>query len=138
VFLYYAICRTNLKGQENTMEEEREGVRPEPKRSLREWLHLLFPEARMRVATRRMPRDWFELLTRIPIIERIVIKRFVENLVCDQWLQEPHSDLNGLDPTSAAKEDRGRVLLEGLLRRMTRNREKTPRQMRRIRRRLGL
>ena len=58
----------------------------------------------MRVATRRMPRDWFELLTRIPVVERIVIKRFVENLMCDQWLKQPHSDLDGRDPTSAAKE----------------------------------
>lgn len=120
------------------MEEEREEARPQPKRSLREWFHLILPEARMRVATRRMPRDWFELMTRIPILERIVIKRFVENLMCDQWLKEPHSDLDGLDPTSAAKEGRSRVLLEGLLTRMARNREKTPREMRRIRRRLGM
>jgi hypothetical protein len=85
-----------------------------------------------------MPRDWFELLTRIPIIERLVIKRFVENLMCDQWLKEPHSDLHGLDPTSATKEAHGRALLESLLTRMARNREKSPRQMRRIRRHLGL
>jgi hypothetical protein len=129
---------TNLKAREKTMEEEREEARLQPQRSLRQWLHLLFPEARMRVATRRVPRDWFELLTRIPVIERIVIKRFVENLMCDQWLKEPHSDLHGLDPTSATKEARGRALLESLLTRMARNREKTPRQMRRIRRQLGM
>jgi hypothetical protein len=58
------------------MEQEREEVRPQPTQSWRQWLQLLFPEARMRVATRRIPRDGFELLTRIPIIERIVIKRF--------------------------------------------------------------
>ena len=120
------------------MEEDQGGARPQPKRSLGEWFHLVLPEARMRVATRRMPRDWFELVTRIPILERIVIKRFVENLMCDQWLKEPHNDLDGLEPTSAAKEGRGRVLLEGLLTRMARNREKTPREMRRIRRRLGM
>jgi hypothetical protein len=120
------------------MEEEREEATPQAHRSLRQWLQLILPEARMRVATRRMPRDWFELLTRIPIIERIVIKRFVENLMCDQWLKEPHGDLNGLDPTSAAQETQGRALLESLLTRMARNREKTPRQMRRIRRRLSM
>jgi hypothetical protein len=120
------------------MEEEREEVGPQPKRLWREWLQLIFPEARMRVATRRMPRDWFELLTRIPVLERIVIKRFVENLMCDQWLKEPHGELDGRDPTSAAKEAQGRVLLESLLTRMANNREKTPRQMRRIRRRLGM
>jgi hypothetical protein len=120
------------------MEEGREEARPQPKRSLREWLHFAFPEARMRVATRRMPRDWFEFMTRIPILERIVIKRFVENLMCDQWLKEPHHDLEGLDPTTAAKDGRSRVLLESLLTRMTRDREKSRREMRRIRRQLGI
>ena len=120
------------------MAEEREEAGAQPQRSLHQWFHLIFPEARMRVATRHMPRDWFELLTRIPIVERIVIKRFVENLMCDQWLKEPHGDLHGLDPTAAAKEAQGRALLESLLTRMARNREKTPRQMRRIRRRLGM
>jgi hypothetical protein len=120
------------------MEEEREDATPQPKRSMRQWLQLVFPEARMRVATQRMPRDWFELLTRIPIIERIVIKRFVENLMCDQWLKEPHGDLDGLDPISAAQETQGRARLESLLTRLARTREKTPRQMRRIRRRLGM
>jgi hypothetical protein len=105
---------------------------------MRDWLDLVFPEARMRVATRRMPRDWFEFMTRIPVIERIVIKRFVENLMCDQWLKEPHRELDGLDPTTAAKDGRSRVLLESLLTRMARNREKTRREMRRIRRRLGM
>jgi hypothetical protein len=85
-----------------------------------------------------MPRDWFELLTRIPIVERIVIKRFVENLMCDQWLKEPHNELDGLDPTSAAGAGRSRVILEDLLARMARDREKTPRQIRRIRKRLGM
>jgi hypothetical protein len=85
-----------------------------------------------------MPRDWFELLTRVPILERIVIKRFVENLMCDQWLKEPHVDLDGRDPTSASKEVLGRALLEAILTRMLRNREKTPRQIRRIRRQLGM
>jgi hypothetical protein len=129
---------TNLKGREKAMEEEQQEARPQPQRSARQWLRLAFPEARMRVATRRMPRDWFELLTRIPIVERIVIKRFVENLMCDQWLKEPHSDLDGLDPTSAAKQAQGRALLESLLTRMARNREKTPRQIRRIRRQLDI
>jgi hypothetical protein len=120
------------------MGDEQEETRSQPKRSLRGWFHLILPEARMRVATRRMPRDWFEFLTRIPIIERVVIKRFVENLMCEQWLKEPRGDLEGLDPTSAAQEGRGRILLEDLLARMARNREKTPREMRRIRRRLGM
>lgn len=120
------------------MEEGQEEARSQPKRPLREWLHLVFPEARMRVATRRMPRDWFEFMTRIPILERIVIKRFVENLMCDQWLKEPHSALDGLDPTTAAKDGPSRVLLESLLTRMAQNREKTGREMRRIRRRLGM
>jgi hypothetical protein len=129
---------TNLKGREKTMDQEPGEAQPQPTRSWRQWVQLLFPEARMRVATRRMPRDWFEFLTRIPIIERMVIKRFVENLMCDQWLKQPHSDLDGRDPTSAAVEAEGRALLEGLLIRMARNREKTPREMRRIRRRLGM
>jgi hypothetical protein len=120
------------------MAEEREEARSQPQRSLHQWLHLIFPEARMRVATRRMPRDWFELLTRVPVIERLVIKRFVENLMCDQWLKEPHGDLHGLDPASAAKEAQSRALLESLLIRMVRNREKTSRQIRRIRRQLGM
>jgi hypothetical protein len=120
------------------MDEEREQARPQAQRSWREWFHLGLPEARMRVATRRMPRDWFELLTKIPIIERIVIKRFVENLTCDQWLNAPHGDLDGLDPISAAKAEPSRVLLEKLLTRMAHNREKTPREMRRIRRRLSM
>jgi hypothetical protein len=85
-----------------------------------------------------MPRDWFEFLTRIPIIERIVIKRFVENLMCDQWLKEPHGELHGLDPLTAAQEAQGRALLQSLLTRMARNREKTPRELRRLRRRLGI
>jgi hypothetical protein len=138
VILSYAIRVTNLKKREKTMDQEREDARPQPTRSLRQWFHLALPEARMRVATRRMPRDWFEFLTRIPIIERIVIKRFVENLMCDQWLKLPHSDLGGRNPTSAATEAEGRALLEGLLTRMTHSREKTPREMRRIRRRLGM
>jgi hypothetical protein len=129
---------TNLKGRGKTMDQEREDTRPPPTRSWRQWVQLLFPEARMRVATRRMPRDWFEFLTRIPIIERMVIKRFVENLMCDQWLKQPHDDLDGRDPTSAATEPEGRALLEGLLARMARDREKTPREMRRIRQRLGM
>lgn len=120
------------------MAEERDEATSQPQRSLRQWLQLIFPEARMRVATRRMPRDWFELLTRIPVIERIVIKRFVENIMCDQWLNEPHSDLHGLAPMSAAKQAQSRVLVENLLIRMAHNREKTPRQLRRIRRRLGM
>jgi Protein of unknown function (DUF2384) len=129
---------TNLKAREKTMDQEREEIRPQPTRSWRQWVQLSFPEARMRVATRRMPRDWFEFLTRIPIIERIVIKRFVENLMCDQWLKQPHSDLDGRDPTSAATEAEGRALLETLLTRMARNREKTSREMRRIRRQLKM
>jgi hypothetical protein len=120
------------------MAEEREEARPQPKRSWRQWAQLVLPEARMRVATRRMPRDWFELLTRIPIIERVVIKRFVENLMCEQWLKEPHSDLDGLAPAAAAKEAPSRARLESLLTHMARNREKTPREMRRIRRLLGM
>ena len=120
------------------MDGEQEDTSPQSTRSLRQWLQLVLPEARMRVATRRMPRDWFEFLTRIPIIERLVIKRFVENLMCDQWLKEPHSELDGLNPTSAATEAEGRTRLESLLRRMARDRERTPRQMRRIRRRLGM
>jgi len=127
-----------LKEREKTMDQEREDARPQPTRSLRQWFQLALPEARMRVATRRKPRDWFEFLTRIPIIERIVIKRFVENLMCDQWLKQPHGDLDGRDPTSAATEAEGRALLEDLLTRMARNRDKTPREMRRIRRRLGM
>src|ERR671922_2995354 len=114
------------------METGHEEEQSPTKRSLREWFRLVFPEARMRVATRRMPRDWFEFLTKIPVIERIVIKRFVENLMCDQWLKAPHDELDGLDPTSAAKEDRSRAILVQLLTRMTLDREKTPRQMRRI------
>lgn len=120
------------------MEEGHDGGRSEPKRSFREVLQLLLPEARMRVVTRRLPRDWFELLTRIPVVERLVIKRFVENLMCDQWLQTPHTDLDGLHPAAAMKETHSRILLEGLLVRMSRNREKTPRELRRIRKRLGL
>jgi hypothetical protein len=127
-----------LKEREKTMDQERDDAQPQPTRSLRQWFQLALPEARMRVATRRMPRDWFEFLTRIPIIERMVIKRFVENLVCDQWLKQPHADLDGRDPTSAATEAEGRALLEGLLARMARNRDKTPREMRRIRRRLHM
>jgi hypothetical protein len=120
------------------MDEERQDARPQSTRSLRQWLQVVLPEARMRVSTRRMPRDWFELLTKIPIIERIVIKRFVENLMCDHWLKEPHSELDGRDPTSAAAEAEGRARLESLLTRMAHNREKTPREMRRIRRQLGM
>lgn len=120
------------------MEEKQEEGGLEPKRSLRAWVHLILPDARMRIATGRMPRDWFELLTRIPIVERIVIKRFVENLMCDQWLQEPHQDLDGLDPATATREVHSRILLEGLLVRMSHNREKTPRELRRIRKRLGM
>jgi hypothetical protein len=129
---------TNLKEREKTMDQEREDARPQPTRSLRQWFQLVLPEARMRVASRRMPRDWFEFLTRIPIIERIVIKRFVENLMCDQWLKQSQDDLDGRDPTSAATKVKGRALLEALLTRMARNREKSPREMRRIRRRLGM
>ena len=120
------------------MADERDEATSRPQRSWRQWLPLVFPEARMRVATRRMPRDWFELLTRVPVVERIVIKHFVENIMCDQWLKEPHSDLHGLDPTSAAQETQNRVLLESLLTRLAQNREKTPRQIRRIRQRLGM
>jgi hypothetical protein len=120
------------------MADERDEATSQLQRSWRQWVHLVLPEGRMHVATRRMPRDWFELLTRIPVLERIVIKRFVENIMCDQWLKEPHSDLDGLDPTSAAKETQSRALLESLLSRIAYNRDKTPRQLRRIRRRLGM
>lgn len=92
----------------------------------------------MRVVAQRLPRDWFELLTRIPIVERLVIKRFVENLVCERWLEEPQTALQGLTPSLAAKDVAGQALLRTLLSRMEGNREKTPREMRRIRRRLGL
>jgi hypothetical protein len=129
---------TNLKEREKTMDQEREDARPQPTRSLRQWFQLVLPEARMRVSTRRMPRDWFEFLTRIPIVERVVIKRFVENLMCDQWLEQPHNDLDGRDPASAAAEVEGHALLEALLTRMENKREKTPREIRRIRRRLGI
>jgi hypothetical protein len=127
-----------LKQREEGMETEREEERSPAKRSLREWFRLIFPEARMRVATRRMPRDWFELLTRIPIIERMVIKRFVENLMCEQWLNEPHHELQGMNPKAASKEMHGRPLLEALLTQMAREREKTPREIRRIRKLLGI
>jgi hypothetical protein len=120
------------------MDEEREVERPQPTQSLRQWLQVVLPEARMRVATRRLPRDWFELFTRVPIIERMVIKRFVENLMCDQWLKEPHSELDGRAPASAATDARCRARLESLLTQMARAHEKTPRQMRRIRRQLGM
>ena len=120
------------------MATKREGAQSPATRPLREWFRLVFPEARMRVATRRMPRDWFELLTRIPILERIVIKRFVENLTCEQWLNEPHRELEGMNPKAASTEVQGRALLEALLTRMAREREKTPREMRRIRKRLDL
>jgi hypothetical protein len=138
VALGYAIDIANLKEREKRMADEQDGATSPPHPSWRQWLHLVFPEARMRVATRRRPRDWFELLTRVPVVERIVIKRFVENITCDQWLKEPHSDLHGLDPMSAAKDTQSRVLLESLLTRITHNREKTPRQLRRIRRHLGM
>jgi len=128
----------NLKEREKSMADERDGATSPPQPSWRQWLHLVFPEARMRVATRRRPRDWFELLTRIPVVERLVIKRFVENIMCDQWLKEPQSDLQGLDPMSAAKERQSRVLLESLLIRIAHNGEKTPRQLRRIRRHLRM
>jgi hypothetical protein len=120
------------------METEHEEERSPAKRSLREWFRLIFPEARMRVATRRMPRDWFELLTRIPILERMVIKRFVENLMCEQWLNAPNSELEGMNPQTASQEVHGRALLEALVTRMAREREKTRREMRRIRKRLGI
>ena len=120
------------------MDTEHEEAQSPARHSLREWFRLVFPEARMRVATRRMPRDWFELLTRIPILERIVIKRFVENLTCEQWLNEPHHELEGMNPKAASKEVHGRALLEALLTRMARAREKTPREMRRIRKCLDL
>jgi hypothetical protein len=120
------------------MSSEQEEMQPPDKRSLRQWFQFFLPEARMRVATQRMPRDWFELLTRIPIIERIVIKRFVENLMCEQWVKQPHQDLQGMDPLAAANEVHGRALLKTLLTRMARNREKTPRELRRIRQHLGM
>jgi hypothetical protein len=120
------------------MDQERDDLHSPPTRSLRQWLQLVLPEARMRVATQRIPRDWFEFLTRIPILERLVIKRFVENLMCDQWLKQPHSDLDGRDPTAAASEAEGRARLEALLARMRQSREKTPRELRRISRRLGM
>jgi hypothetical protein len=120
------------------MDPEREDAQSPAKWSWREWFRLAFPEARMRVATRRMPRDWFELLTRIPILERMIIKRFVENLTCEQWLNEPHRELEGMNPRAASKEVHGRALLEALLTRMARAREKTPREMRRIRKHLDL
>jgi hypothetical protein len=121
------------------METDHEEERQSPARwSFREWFRLLFPEGRMRVATRRMPRDWFELVTRVPVIERIVIKRFVENLICEQWLNEPHNDLEGMNPRTASKEAHGRALLETLLTRMSREREKTPHQLRKIRKHLGI
>jgi hypothetical protein len=123
---------------ERAMETEGKAGQAPAKRSWHAWLQLLLPEARMRVATRRMPRDWFELLTKIPVIERLVIKRFVENLMCDQWLQEPHGDLQGMDPRAASQHAQGRVLLQALLERMARHGDKTPRQLRRIRRQLGL
>jgi hypothetical protein len=120
------------------MSPEQEEMQPPSKWSLRQWFQLFLPEARMRVATRRIPRDWFELLTRIPIIERIVIKRFVENLMCEQWVKQPHQDLQGMDPLAAAKEVHGRALLQTLLMRMAHTREKTPRELRRIRQHLGM
>jgi hypothetical protein len=134
----YATGMTGVKERENTMDQQREDAQPQPTRSLRQWFQLVMPEGRMRVATRRMPRDWFEFLTRIPVIERLVIKRFVENLMCDQWLKQPHDDLDGRDPTSATGDASGRAQLEVLLTRMARNREKTPRELRRIRRHLGM
>jgi hypothetical protein len=127
-----------VKQREKAMDQEQENIRPQPTRSLRQWIQLVLPEARMRVATWRLPRDWFEFLTRIPVIERLVIKRFVENLMCDQWLKQPHSELNGHDPTTAASDAESRMLLQALLVRMAHSREKTPRQMRRIRRHLRL
>lgn len=111
---------------------------PLDKRPVREWRQFLFPESRMRVATQRLPRDWFDLLTRIPIIEQIVIKRFVENLMCDRWLEEPHAVLQGMSPAVASQDATGRALLQRLLTRMESNREKTPRELRKIRKRLGM
>jgi hypothetical protein len=120
------------------MSSEPEEMQSPGKWSWRQWCQFFLPEARMRVATRRIPRDWFELLTRIPIIERIVIKRFVENLMCEQWVKQPHQDLQGMDPLTASKDVHGRALLETLLRRMAHDGEKTPRELRRIRHHLGM
>lgn len=120
------------------MESGRPQEYPPAKRSLRDWLRLLFPEARMRVATQRPARDWFELMTRIPIVERIVIKRFVENLMCERWLEEPNAALQGMSPNTASKEAHGRELLKVLLTQMAHKREKPPREMRKIRKRLGM
>lgn len=111
---------------------------PPSKRPLRAWLRFIFPEARMRVVTQRLPRDWFDLLTRIPIIERLVIKRFVENLMCERWLEKPQTILQGMSPTRAAQDAVGQALLKTLLARLESTREKTPREMRRIRKRLGM
>ena len=120
------------------MQEKRPEEQPRPQRSMRAWFALMFPESRIRVATKRPPRDWFELLTRIPVIERIVIKRFVENLMCERWLEEPNVALHGMTPNAASKDTDGRVLLQTLLGRMASSQEKTPRELRRIRKRLGM
>ena len=120
------------------MDAEREEEHAPVERSWRDWVRFVFPEARMRVATRRLPRDWFELLTRIPVVERIVIRRFVENLMCERWLEESNQVLRGMTPTQAANDADARALVKTLLARMAANREKTPRELRRIRRRLGM
>ncbi|MBI3329636.1 MAG: DUF2384 domain-containing protein [Nitrospinae bacterium] len=120
------------------METRRDEEQPRGKRSLWTWVRLMLPEGRMRVATRRPPRDWFELLTRIPILEQMVIKRFVENLMCERWLEEPNHGLQGMSPTAAAKDERGRALLKTLLTQMASGQEKTRREMRKIRKRLAM
>lgn len=120
------------------METERDEELHRAGRSLREWFRLLLPEARLRVAAQRPPRDWFELWTRIPVIERIVIKRFVENLMCERWLEEPHVALHGMTPGAASKDANGRPVLKALLTQMASTKEKTPQELRKIRKRLAM
>ncbi|RMF84716.1 MAG: hypothetical protein D6736_18790 [Nitrospinota bacterium] len=105
----------------------------EKKRSLKE---RLFPESRMRVFKMTMPESLFELATRIPILERFVIRRYYRQRFWENWLVTGQDSLKGMTPVEAMRDPEGRELLERLFTRWRVNGEKGRWELLRIRWRL--
>jgi hypothetical protein len=79
------------------------------KRSLKE---RLLPASRIRVFKLAMPDSLFEFATRIPILERIVIRQYFKRRFWEKWLATAQESLQGMTPLEAARTPEGRVLLD--------------------------
>lgn len=79
------------------------------------WKERLLPSGRMRVFKTTIPDSLFEFATRIPVLEKIVIRRYYRQRFWEKWFTSAQDTLKGMTPLEAARDPEGRELLERLL-----------------------